>query len=276
MKFKKTLVSAAVACASLLSTSAQAYFQEDGWSLSNGLVTTTSIGHISLSGGVASVNQEIGVGGNPFVGASFVEYGQIFNLSFVPENALGFNDYLPGVPPAYAPLKIEFVGLAGVVTAYNSATGKINYNFLPNVGSINISDAVSGTSLATLKNFGPSGGDLNDFFGAAQTAGQSTLFLNFENFLNGFNIGLSDPYGTGTPTSYANPGDLFLQVQTNNKIGSPATGPVACSFDQNKVCVALTITSDGSADLLRVPEPGSLALLGLGLFGLGAIRRRQK
>lgn len=275
MKLKTTVLSVAVTCAAMMSPSAFAYFQQDGWTLNDGTTETTDIGHLSLSGGVAYVNQQVDGSGNPFAGATFYEYGQIFNLSYVPENVQGFNDFLIGIPPAYSALKVEFIGLAGTVTAYDSTTGKINYSFLPNVGSIVISSGDGLTTLATLTNIGPSGGDLNDFFGEAQTAGQSTLFLNFLTFLNGFDIGLSDPYGLGIPTTYSTPEDLFLQVQTNNKIGAPASDVAACGFDETLSCRTIMVTSDGSADLLRIPEPGSLALMGLGLFGLGAIRRRK-
>jgi hypothetical protein len=39
---------------------------------------------------------------------------------------------------------------------------------------------------------------------------------------------------------------------------------------------SITLSNEGQVDFGRVPEPGTLALVGLGMFGIGAIARRRK
>ncbi|TSJ86046.1 PEP-CTERM sorting domain-containing protein [Chitinimonas sp. BJB300] len=130
--------------------------------------------------------------------------------------------------------------------------------------------------MATLSMQGASGGDLANFKGKNQTLGQSTLFLQFNSFMNGFNVDLDGP-GLG----YNAPTDLFLQLQTTNKISSPFKYSGACSFDTRLLCASGKVTSDGSADLfnnaapLKIPEPNPVALIALGLLGIGVINRRR-
>jgi len=274
MKLTKIAVTMCVAGAALMSSSANALIVQDGWGMSALTSNTLNIGHLNLAGGAATVNQQVGVDGNPFVGASFFEYGQIFTTTYTKENVAGFNDF--GFPTAYtsplAGLQVVFSGLAGSVTAYDATTGKINYMFAPGLGTITLQGTTDGsvfTDLATLALRSPSGGDLGDFFGNAQTQGQSTIFAQFVSFLNGFNIDLA-----GAGLGYSDPTDLFLQVVTTNKIGTPASGVGACEFDETLDCRTLFVTSDGSADLLQIPEPSTLALLGIGLLGFASSRRR--
>lgn len=270
MKLNKIAAALSIAGVALVSSNANAFFIQDGWSLTTGAGTTSGIGHLNLSGGFATVNQEVNGSGNPFVGARFSEGGAIFSISYTAESLQGFNDF--GVPVVMPTMSVSFTGLQGIVTAFNPVTGAIEYNFTAGVGTVAISGGGSAASAVVAS---PSGGDLNGFLGSSQTNGQSTLLVNLQAFFGGFNIGLADPYLTGNPTTYTQPSDLYLQVQTTNKIGAPATGPAACGFDPDAQCISVLVTSDGSADLLRVPEPGALSLLGLGLLGLGLSRRRK-
>lgn len=275
MKLTKVAASLLVAGAALTSTATHALIVQDGWEMTASGTTTSNIGHLSLNGGEAFVNQQVGADGNPFVGAKFYEFGQIFSTNYIVENAPGFND--AGFPQDFAEpldgLRVVFTGLAGAVTSFNALTGAINYVFTPGVGSISVQGTAnnggSWADLATLVLQSPSGGDLNNFFGQEQTQGQSTIFAQFTSFLGDFGINLA-----GSGLGYDSPDDLYLQVVTTNKIGSPASSIGACDFDATLACRTLRITSDGSADLLKVPEPGSIALLGLGILGLAGIRRR--
>lgn len=268
MKLKKLVASMAVAGLTFAASSAHALIVQDGWGMSTPTSNNTNIGHLNLSGGVATVIQQVGLDGNPFAGAKFTEFGAIYTISYTAENVTGFNDF--GAPNLFnngLSLKIEFMNFSGTVTDYNVATGKLSYLFNPG-GTILVS--AGATQLAALSVAdaadGLSGGDINNFFGVAQTNGQSTLLANFDAFLNGFGISIDAP-------GYSDVSDLYLQIQTTNKIGRPVSAVGACQFGQ---CREIMITSDGSADLLKVPEPGTLALAGLGLLGFGVSRRRAK
>jgi hypothetical protein len=262
----KSLVFAAVL--GLVSASAQAVVV-DGWQLNTNAAGIASnnvnIGHLNLSGGSATVQQEINGGGTPFVGAEFREFGQIFSISYTGENVPGANDF--GFPQLFAGglgLRIVFDGLAGNITSFNAGTGAVTYSFAAGVGDVFLQGSTDGfatfVNLAEFEMSSPSGGDLNDFFGAAQT-----------NLAAGYTPGLfKDSLGVAF-----NPEFLLVDIETNNTIGAPASAPGICAFDATKTCVSLLINSDGSLDLLTVPEPGMLGLLGIAIAGLGFVGRRK-
>lgn len=166
---------------------------------------------------------------------------------------------------ASAPASAAFVG------SYTAS----NWTQAVNTGVINISGAPNSVAL-TSSNAG-NGANNTDFTIAATAAG--SVSFNWS-FVNGDTDGSSyDPFGWLLNGS-------FIQLSADNLFGTQS-GTASFTVNANDVFgfrahsidsgfgASTTTISNFSAPDNKVPEPGSLALLGAGLAGLAALRKRK-
>ena len=270
MKFTK-LVSAFATIAALgaLSAPAHALTVLDGWKLVTAAGTTSNIGRLNLVSGTAQVTQEVNASNNVFVGARFSETGQIFSVTYTPENTVGPND--SGAPALLAGgqlLTIAFSNTTGVIDQLIGSGA----HFVYTGGTFTISSSAGGSASGSILGLDGTLGSSSTISG---TTGATTLLGNILSKVGIFDF--QNSAGVSLLPALAS-GQAFFEVTTNNAITAPTNFNAACGFTPGagNHCVTLTASSAGDAYLTTVPEPGTLAIVGLSLAAMGLIGRRRK
>ena len=249
----------------------------DGWQLNQPSGLTTDIGHLDLGSGITTVDQQVTSSGQVFVGAAFADFGAIYSLTYTQENAVGSGDTGPLGLISGHELEIKLTGLAGDITAYNSTTGAATYAYTSGVGTMQLIDATTNTVLANMTVGQPSTGTVGDFSTLVGTTGVTTLTGVVSS--TGLSPNLFQTSTGASLTPQAVLGDLLASITTTNNISAASPGVLSTYNFGGSVGTTtdavFTVTSEGSLNLVTVPEPSMLLLLGGGLLAASTIRRSR-
>jgi hypothetical protein len=132
--------------------------------------------------------------------------------------------------------------------------------------------AVSGNAGQFALASGSGGGTLSDFVTLTNTGGTPNVFIPSAQARTSFNIAPGEQgFFVSPPPSIV----LDLEAAFTNTAGVSTLS--SCDFNTALQCLNI-VGGGGNLDLsvVATPEPTTLAVLGVGLLGLGMLRRKQK
>ncbi len=298
MKIKKLLLTTAT-LAVMTTTNANAFSLgiQDAWKLKTTGGTNSNIGNLAIESQGGQIWQEVNSLGQNFIGANFFESAQEFTSSFIPESgAPGANDF--GFGTNYAGgdrLTVSISAALGTITDIG-LDGSFDYKFSTPQPATFIS-SLSG-NLANLQLIQPSNGHntaLPTTQGSYVGTGNTTATFDVvADLLAGGGL-LSTSDSTNLDPYILNPAyNVLFSLNTNNTVnllggffsnaldGFNFITQTACATAGTGDCkraINLSATGTGHINLFVervIPEPESIALIGIGLLGMGASLSRRK
>lgn len=272
---KITSFIAAMLASVVLAGGAQAYpMAITDWTLdlsSYGLSTYNMINSITAAG-KGTVTQQLGADHILSVGDQFTEFSTLFMLTTNTVNGDAIDLIKNGVTQAY----LYANNLSGYVSDVKP-TGEFRYQFTSGdmklfVGSTTTANTSpgSGTLVSTFSLLQPSTGIASPGFLTNPDAnGTSDLF--------GMISGATGIWKTKDGYDFGNGGTVVVHTTNNLLKNTNGTPQIVYHLDPTGAPDYFTANIKSTGDLTAaVPEPGTFALLGAGLFGLVIVAKRRK
>lgn len=222
-----------------------------------------------LAAGSASVAQATLLGPSPYLSSADSPFSPFSGFTYF--HLENFEDHLlntPGVTASAGGVTSVVFG-PSIHDSVDADDGSIDGSGL---GGDSFFSGSGGTGISFTFNAGTLGG-LPDAVGIVWTDGAGTI--SFEAF-DALNLSLGILTGTHADASFSGgtAEDRFYGATNSGGISRIHISNTGGGIEVDHLQYGLRATDNGSPPS-GVPEPASLALLGIGLFGLGIMRRRK-